>query len=120
MKKSEIPDTFQAKGLPEAKDHLQEDNLPPEERVSYRQYLKNKQYEISILETTKAAAKLEEKRSIAQSMKKSGLGADLIAQVTGLTIGDVEQLDEVEEVEGSRSRGVEEVDILDNLPAGSD
>ena len=96
LKKSEIPDTFQAKGLPEAKDRLQEDNLPPEERVSYRQYLKNKQYEISILETTKAAAKLEEKRSIAQSMKKSGLGSDLIAQVTGLTIGEVEEVEEVE------------------------
>jgi predicted transposase/invertase (TIGR01784 family) len=96
LKNSEIPETFHAKGLPEAKERLTEEQLPPEERSSYRQYLKDKQYEISILETTKAAAKLEgqqeEKRSIARSLKESGVGIDLIAQVTGLTIAEVENL----------------------------
>jgi len=92
LKNSEIPETFHAKGLPEAKERLTEEQLPPEERSSYHQYLKDKQYEISILETTKAAAKLEAEQSMARKMKESGLGIDLISQVTGLTIAEVENL----------------------------
>lgn len=59
LKNSEIKDSFAAKGLPEAKERLREETLDLAESQAYKKYLKDKQYEISILETTKIAADLE-------------------------------------------------------------
>lgn len=114
LKNSEIKDSFVAKGLPEAKERLREDNLDLTEGTAYKRYLKDKQYEISILETTKAAAELigwkkgrqeglqegrqeglqegrrKEQLNIARAMKEAGSSLEFIAQVTGLSLADLE------------------------------
>jgi len=108
LKNSEIKDEFSAQGLAEAKERLREEYLSVEERATYRRYLKDKQYENSIISTAKAEAELmgwkrgkqegeqegkqEEKQSIAKAMKKAGSPIEFIAQVTGLSLDDVEAL----------------------------
>ena len=101
LKNSEIKDDFSAQGLPEAKERLREENLAPIDSDAYKQYIKNKQYETSILETTKAAADLEgwkrgrreEQLSIAKAMKQAGSSLEFIAKVTGLSLLDLETFD---------------------------
>jgi predicted transposase/invertase (TIGR01784 family) len=104
LKNSEIKDSFAAKGLPEAKERLREETLDLAESQAYKKYLKDKQYEISILETTKIAADLEgwkrgrqegrreEQLNIARAMRVAGSTLDFIAQVTGLSSADLEAL----------------------------
>jgi predicted transposase/invertase (TIGR01784 family) len=105
LKNSEIKDSFAAKGLPEAKERLREETLDLAESQAYKKYLKDKQYEISILETTKIAADLEgwkrgrqegrreEQLNIARAMRVAGSTLDFIVQVTGLSLADLETLD---------------------------
>ncbi|NET61399.1 MAG: Rpn family recombination-promoting nuclease/putative transposase [Symploca sp. SIO2E6] len=96
LKNSEIKEEFSAQGLTEAKDRLQEERLSKEESALYKQYLQDKQYENSIISTTKAAAELEgrnkEKRDIARTMKQTGSNLEFIAQITGLSLKEVEEL----------------------------
>jgi len=120
LKNSKIEDRFLAKGLAEAKERLREENLEATDREAYRQFLKDRQYEISILASTRAEAELEGLRKgiaqgieqgiergieqgieqgqrlqqiqIAQSLKRSGSPVEFIAEVTGLTIAEVEAL----------------------------
>jgi predicted transposase/invertase (TIGR01784 family) len=106
LKNSEIKDDFVAQGLREAKERLREENLPPSESEAYKQYLKDKQYEVSILASTKAIAELEgwkkgreegqqmEKLNIAKALKEAGQPLELIAQVTGFTIDFLRDLEE--------------------------
>lgn len=105
LKNSEIQEKFSAKGLPEAKERLREERLEGTDREAYRQFLKDRQYEISILASTRAEAELEgwkkgiqegieegqrlQQIKIAQSLKRSGSPVDFIAQVTGLTIAEI-------------------------------
>ena len=121
LKHSEIKDSFIAQGLPEAKERLREENLPEPESAAYKRYIKDKQYEISILESTKAAAELvgwkkgrkagreeglqvgreeglqagrrSEQLNIAKALKQEEMSLTLIAQVTGLTLEDIEALE---------------------------
>ncbi|NES24820.1 MAG: Rpn family recombination-promoting nuclease/putative transposase [Symploca sp. SIO3E6] len=104
LKNSEIKDEFSAQGLAEAKERLREEYLSDEERATYQRYLKDKQYENSMMSTARAEAELmgwkrgkqegeqEEKQSIAKAMKKAGSPMEFIAQVTGLSLDDVEAL----------------------------
>ncbi|MGA1133254.1 MAG: Rpn family recombination-promoting nuclease/putative transposase [Prochlorotrichaceae cyanobacterium] len=108
LKNSKIEDEFSAQGLSEAKERLQEERLEGTEREAYRQFLKDRQYEISILASTRAEAELEgwkkgvqqgreegqrlQQVRIAQSLKESGSSVEFIAEVTGLTIAEVNAL----------------------------
>ncbi|NEP10988.1 MAG: Rpn family recombination-promoting nuclease/putative transposase [Symploca sp. SIO2C1] len=100
LKNSEIKEEFTAQGLTEAKERLREEYLSDEERAIYRRYLKDKQYENSIMSTARAEAELigwqrgqqEEKQNIAKAMKKAESPIEFIAQVTGLSLEDVEAL----------------------------
>ncbi|NEP12750.1 MAG: Rpn family recombination-promoting nuclease/putative transposase [Symploca sp. SIO2C1] len=96
LKNSEIKEEFSAQGLTEAKERLRQEHLSEEESAVYKQYLQDRQYENSIISTTKAAAELEgkkkEKRDIARAMKQSGSKFEFIAQITGLSLREVEEL----------------------------
>ncbi|NES19886.1 MAG: hypothetical protein F6K41_13375 [Symploca sp. SIO3E6] len=96
LKNSEIKEEFSAQGLTEAKDRLREEYLSEEESAVYKRYLQDRQYETSIISTTKAAAELEgrkkEKRDIAIAMKQAGSELEFIAQITGLSLREVELL----------------------------
>ena len=94
LKNSEIKEEFSAQGLTEAKERLREEYLSEEESAVYKRYLQDRQYEKSIISTTQAAAELEgrkkEKRDIAIAMKQAGSELEFIAQITGLSLREVE------------------------------
>ncbi|NER93354.1 MAG: Rpn family recombination-promoting nuclease/putative transposase [Symploca sp. SIO1B1] len=94
LKNSEIKEEFSAQGLTEAKERLREEYLSEEESAVYKRYLQDKQYEKSIISTTKAAAELEgrkkEKYDIAIAMRQAGSELEFIAQITGLSLREVE------------------------------
>ncbi|NET57151.1 MAG: Rpn family recombination-promoting nuclease/putative transposase [Symploca sp. SIO2E6] len=100
LKNSEIKEEFTAQGLAEAKERLREEYLSDEEWAIYQRYLKDKQYENSMMSTAKAEAELlgwqrgqqEEKQNIAKAMKQAGSPIEFIAQVTGLSLEDLEIL----------------------------
>ncbi|MFZ9737889.1 MAG: hypothetical protein ACO3EZ_07770, partial [Prochlorotrichaceae cyanobacterium] len=105
----------------EAKERLREERLEDAESEAYRKFIKDRQYEISILASTRAEAELEgwkkgvqegleqgieqglqqgvvegqrlQQIRIAQSLKRSGSLVEFIAEVTGLTIAEVNALE---------------------------
>jgi flagellar biosynthesis/type III secretory pathway protein FliH len=52
LKNTEIPDSFTAPGLPEARMQLRQDNLSEQEKIDYRYYLKRNRYENDTIEST--------------------------------------------------------------------
>ncbi|MGA0199329.1 MAG: Rpn family recombination-promoting nuclease/putative transposase, partial [Prochlorotrichaceae cyanobacterium] len=121
LKNSEIKEEFSAQGLSEAKERLREERLEDAESEAYRKFIKDRQYEISILASTRAEAELEgwkkgvqegleqgieqglqqgvvegqrlQQIRIAQSLKRSRSPVAFIAEVTGLTIAEVNALE---------------------------
>jgi predicted transposase/invertase (TIGR01784 family) len=52
LKNTEIPDSFTAPGLPEARLQLRQDSLSEQEKIDYRYYLKRNRYENDTIEST--------------------------------------------------------------------
>ena len=104
LKKSQIKEEFTAQGLAEAKENLLVDSLSEEERANYLRYMENRRYEISIIESSRSEGRLEgleegieqgkqqEKINIARILKQKGTDLDAIAQATGLTRKEIEEL----------------------------
>jgi hypothetical protein len=88
LKNSEVKDTFKAKGLDKAKEKLRYENLSDEEKKMYDRFQENRRIENSVSYT----AKQEEKVEIAKKMLKRGAEIAIIAEDTGLTIEQIEQL----------------------------
>ena len=112
LKKSQIKEEFTAQGLAEAKENLLVDSLSEEERANYLRYMENRRYEISIIESSRSEGRLEgleegieqglkegieqgkqqEKINIARTFKHKGIDIETIAEATGLTIKEIEEL----------------------------
>lgn len=103
LKNDEIKDDFRAKGLAEAKEILKIDKLNEEERNAYKRYWENKSYEAGILQDLKMEEnkirkeefeKGEKQKAliIALNLKNQGIEIKIIAQTTGLTIKEIENL----------------------------
>jgi hypothetical protein len=88
LKNSEVKDGFKAKGLDKAKEKLQYETLTEEEKKMYDRFQENRRIENSVTYT----AKQEEKRNIAKKLIKRNLTNEDIAEDTGLTIEQIEQL----------------------------
>jgi flagellar biosynthesis/type III secretory pathway protein FliH len=52
LKNTEIPDSFTAPGLPEAREQLRQDNLSEQEKIDYEHYLKSNRYENDTIESS--------------------------------------------------------------------
>lgn len=59
LKTSEIPVTFNAPGLPEARERLRLDSLSDEEKKDYRRMMENLRYQRSVIETGRAEGREE-------------------------------------------------------------
>ncbi len=92
LKNSEVKDNFKAKGLDKAKEKLRYESLTYEEKKMYDRFQENRRIEMSVEYTAKLEAKQEEKRSIAKKLIKRNLTNEEIAEDTGLTVEQVEQL----------------------------
>jgi predicted transposase/invertase (TIGR01784 family) len=100
LKNTEIPDSFTAKGLPEARSQWQYDNLSEQEKIDYDHHLKQTRYEQNAIEdaTEKGIAiGLEKGRAeIRAELEKvvinsrwAGLNVETISTITGLTNDEI-------------------------------
>lgn len=104
LKTSEIPVTFNAPGLPEARERLRVDSLSDEEKKDYHRMMENLRYQRSVIKTGREEGREEgliEGRKegrresmiqIAQNMKKEGLSVSLIVKMTGLAEEEINKL----------------------------
>ena len=104
LKTSEIPVTFNAPGLPEARERLRVDSLSDEEKKDYHRMMENLRYQRSVIKTGREEGREEgliEGRKegrresmiqIAQNMKKEGLSVSLIVKMTGLFEEEINRL----------------------------
>jgi predicted transposase/invertase (TIGR01784 family) len=96
LKNSEVKDEFKAKGLKEAGDVLDIMRLPKDEEYSYNRYKDYLHYKASEMLSLKdeAEERIEQKRSIAIAEKSvlKGLDNELIADITGLSLGQIEKI----------------------------
>jgi len=98
LKNSEVKESFQAKGLQEAGEKLQEATLSAEELVAYKRFQESRRIERSEIET---ALKEGEEKGINKGMEitirvykmsKEGKAIEEISETTGLTILEVEEI----------------------------
>ena len=88
LKNSEVKDGFKAKGLDKAKEKLRYESLTEEEKKMYDRFQENRRIENSVSYT----AKQEEKIEMAKKAIKKGFDNETIADLTDLTIEQIEQL----------------------------
>jgi predicted transposase/invertase (TIGR01784 family) len=88
LKNSEVQDNFKAKGLDKAKEKLRYESLSDKEKKMYDRFQENRRIENSVSYT----AKQEEKNEIAKKMILAGAEDSFIAQMTNLTLEQIEQL----------------------------
>jgi len=116
LKNSEIKDSFNAKGIKEAKEKLNEINFSPSERKDHDKHIENLRYEASMLASNFKAGLVEGKAEgeklglekgkvegeklglekgkliIAKNLKDAGISIDLIQQTTGLTADEIQKI----------------------------
>ena len=92
LKNSEVKDSFKAKGLDKAKEKLRYEGLTDEEKKMYDRFQENRRIEISVEYTAKVEAKQEKAIEMAKKAIKRGVDNKTIADLTDLTIEQVEQL----------------------------
>ena len=94
LKNSEIKPEFKAKGMERAKEVLRYENMGNEEKYAYNRYVENRRIEMGVLETAedKGIRKTQIKFALASISK--GLSHDLIVELTGLLLSEVQLLAE--------------------------
>ena len=96
FKNSEVLDGFHAKGMNEVREKLNIMNLSDEERKKYERFLENLHTEASIAQTLTLEAeervREDERKKTALNMIKLNFSTDQIAQVTGKTEEEIEEL----------------------------
>lgn len=96
----EIPDDATAPGLKEARERLKLDELSKDELKAYYRHLDNVVILRDNINTERAEGRLEgraegraeEKRELARGFKAAGTPVEVIAQVTGLAVEEIEKL----------------------------
>jgi predicted transposase/invertase (TIGR01784 family) len=92
LKNSEVKDGFKAKGLDKAKEKLRYESLTDVEKKMYDRSVENRRIEMSVEYTAKLEAKQEKAVEMAKKAIKKGFDSETIAELTDLTIEQVEQL----------------------------
>jgi hypothetical protein len=96
LKNSEVKDDFKAKGLKEAGEVLDYMRLPQDDQFSYNRYLDYLHYKASEILSLKSEAehKVRQNRNIeiAENAIKKGLDDQVIADITGLTPKQIEEI----------------------------
>jgi len=104
LKTGNIPESFTAPGLPEARKRLREDDMSEAERLRYRSYMDSlrnarsmlsssyEDGEASGIEKGKTEGKIEGIAEVAKNMKAKGFDVAVISEVTGLSVEEIEKL----------------------------
>ena len=93
----DIPDGASAPGLEEAKERLKLDRMTKDELKAYYRHLDNIVILRDNIFTERAEGRaegfLEANRQNARAMKSKGLSTDMIAEITGLSVQEINDLD---------------------------
>ena len=89
LKNETIEDNFTAKGLQKAQETLNVLKMKAPERQDYERHQAELHREASLYESTYVLGKIEERFIIAKTMKEAGMDVTIIAQMTGLSIGEI-------------------------------
>ncbi len=100
LKNNDIKDSFNAKGIEEAKERWRVDNLSEDERKRYLKHIENLHYGASMAWSLKVDAEDQIRKDeakinslkIANEMKSDGISIDTIQKYTGLTKEEIEKL----------------------------
>ena len=96
LKNSEVKDEFKAKGLAEAKEVLDIMRLDKEQQYGYNRYLDYLHYKASEILSLRLVAedKVRQDRNveIAKNLMIKGFEDTFIADITGLTLGQIEEI----------------------------
>lgn len=100
LKNEEVKDNFRAKGLSEAKVKLDSFKLPEQEREDYDKFVENLRYRESMTESSFNTGKIEGKIEggkvkaieIAKKMKSAGMAKNVIQQMTGVSIDEMDRI----------------------------
>ncbi len=91
LKHSEVKPEFKAKHIQDASERLSVMNLNAAQRKEYEDYMQNVSYQDSML----WSSRIEEKMTIARNLFAHGVALDVIASSTGLSIEEIERLQQV-------------------------
>jgi predicted transposase/invertase (TIGR01784 family) len=101
LKTTHIPEDAKAPGLAEARERLKLDRMDKAERADYNAHTEALQYQRSVIQTSliegreegeakgRAKGRAEEKAEIVKRSNKAGLTRETIADITGLTIEEI-------------------------------
>ena len=92
LKKDEIKDEFNAKGLKQAKKELDILKLNEAERKEYERYVEQERYEESLIVSNYRVGELNKAHDIAKKLILSGVDIDIIITSTGLTKEEIQKL----------------------------
>ena len=92
LKTGDIPECFDAQGLPEARERLRVDNLPEKERREYQRELERRMVENDVINTYFIDGEDSKAKKIARKMKAKGYPSEDISDMTGLTAEVIDQL----------------------------
>jgi predicted transposase/invertase (TIGR01784 family) len=96
LKKDEIKDEFNAKGLKEAKRQLDIMKLSEEERIEYEKYIEQQRYERNLILSNYRVGEIQgemnKAQEIARNLLLSGVSIDLISTVTGISKEEILKL----------------------------
>jgi predicted transposase/invertase (TIGR01784 family) len=92
LKKDEIKDEFNAKGLKEAKRQLDIMKLSEEERKEYEKYIEQQRYERSLILSNYRVGEINKAQEIAKNLLHSGVNIELISTATGLSKEEIQKL----------------------------
>lgn len=100
LKNEQIEESFTAKGLKQAQEVLDVLKMDPQERVAYEYHQKQLHHEASLYESTYVLGQMEGMEKgieqgilmTANNMKQAGIEINLISQVTGLSIIQIQDL----------------------------
>jgi predicted transposase/invertase (TIGR01784 family) len=92
LKTGNIPESFTAPGLPEARKRLREDDMTDAERLRYRSYMESLRNARSMFRSSYEDGETAGVRKTAKNMKAKGFDVAVISEVTGLSVEEIEKL----------------------------
>jgi predicted transposase/invertase (TIGR01784 family) len=108
LKNTEIPETFSARGLKEAREQLVYDNLPEDEKKDYEHHVRQDLYEQNVIDDARYGGLVDgEAIGLKKGLEKgeaiglekvvigshhAGLPVEMISAITGLTSGQVQEI----------------------------
>jgi hypothetical protein len=105
LKKSEIKDSFTAKGMNEAKMALRYENMLPEDQAAYKRHIENQRIEMGVMETAIDKAQRKKAIEVAKVLLAAKTNKELIVAATELTMQEILKMEQGEDIDKEDDEG---------------